>query len=273
MVDLGRHLLPLLILATSLAGCAGSDGSAARDLRVFAAASLAGPLDEVVAEWNRLHPDTPAQVSYAASSVLANQILEGAGAHVFFSANTRWMDHLQVAGAIEADSRRDLLGGSLVIVAPSVAPFELDWDAGLASAFEGRLALGDPEHVPVGIYARAALQRLGWWDDLEGRVVAASNARAALTWVELGQAAAGVLYATDAAGSDQVTIVARIPAEVAPDIRYPVAVVHTDPSRAHPAAAGFVDHARSVASGARFEKAGFIVLDRISPEPPTTPAP
>lgn len=197
-----------------------------RPLRVFAAASLSPVLDGLTDGPNAAAA-LRARCSYAASSTLARQIAAGADADVFVSANPAWMDWLQERGGIVEASRRDGPGNSLVLVAPRDADFEWSPASGvpLPDAFTGRLALADPSHVPAGIYARQALQRAGWGDGMARRVVATLDVRAALTLVEHGECAAGIVYGSDASSSGRCRIVAVLPESWHEPVRYVAAAV------------------------------------------------
>ena len=155
---------------------------------VFAAASLSSALSELAIHYEGM------RLSVASSSTLAKQIASGAPADIYFSANAEWMDYLQARQHIEQDTRVDLLGNALVVIAPKGEPFAVRWarDFDFASAFAGRLALGDPDHVPAGQYARQALAALGWWPALKTRIAPAPDVRAALVYVERGECAAGL---------------------------------------------------------------------------------
>ena len=161
------------------------------------------------------------RTSAAASSILAKQIAEGAPADVFLSANPQWMNYLEKRGLIQRQTRRDLLSNQLVLVSPTQRKFGVKTKKGwqLASAFAGRLAVGDPAHVPAGQYAMAALRTRGWYRELQHDV------RAALSLVETGEAAAGIVYKTDAAASNKVAIIETFPSDARNPIRYPIALV------------------------------------------------
>lgn len=216
----------LVAAALGVAGCSRGGTEDRNEIVLFAAASLGPALDEIAADFER-HRDVGVRCNYASSSTLAMQIEAGAPADVFVSANPRWMDRLVEQGKVREEDRRELVGNSLVIVAPAGRTFA--FDAGerrpLGTAFRGRLALGDPDHVPAGEYARSALVRAGWWDDLAPRVVPASDARAALALVERRACAAGIVYASDAATSPRVEVVAPIPESWHAPIVYPAALV------------------------------------------------
>ena len=248
--------------AWGLAACAAPRAAgASTDLVVFAAASLSDVLRALAAElagWRQV------RFSFAASSTLARQIEQGAPAHVFISADEAWMDHLAARGQVDAVSRRLLAGNRLVVVRsvadPTVAA-TTETAAALREALRAgagprapdRVATGDPAHVPVGRYAQLALTHLGLWDDVALRLVRADNVRSALAFVERGEAAAGIVYATDARVTTQVRVMARFPRSSHPPIRYPAAVVRGAP----PAALAFIDALSSPQAQPLWRAAGF----------------
>lgn len=196
---------------------------------VFAAASLSDALSEI---GDRLAGDggTAVTFSFASSSTLARQIEAGAPADIFASANEAWVDYLTVRGLVVAGERSSPIGNSLVLIAPAESTFgEVVVDAGLdlpALLGDGeRLAMGDPDHVPAGVYAREALRALGLWQALEPRLARAGDVRAAVALVERGEAPLGIVYATDAAVTDGVQVVGRFPAASHPPIAYPFVMV------------------------------------------------
>ncbi len=231
----------------------------AADLLVFAAASLRDALDAVLADYGR-SGGSPAVASYASSSTLARQIEQGAPADVFISANPQWMDYLAERGLVRAESRADLLGNGLVLVAPEASDLALEIAPGfdLAGALAGhKLAMGDPDHVPAGIYAKAALESLGVWAAVAPVVVRAENVRAALALVGRGEAPLGIVYSSDAVADPSVRVVGTFPPDSHPPIVYPIAIVADSK---HPAAADLVAHLKTPEAAALFERYGFSVL-------------
>ena len=199
---------------------AAPDKSGGKDIvTVFAAASTTNALDEIKAAFTK---STGAEVrtSYAASSVLAQQIENGADADLFISADTAWADHVE--GKMPVAKRRNLLGNRLVIVVPSDSKLKLAKPEDLVSDEVQHLALGDPDAVPAGKYAKQALTKLGIWEKLKGKVAPAEDVRHALTYVETGAAEAGIVYATDAAVSKKVRVAVEIPANLTEPVRYPL---------------------------------------------------
>ncbi|MDE2998917.1 MAG: molybdate ABC transporter substrate-binding protein [Gemmatimonadota bacterium] len=227
----------------------------AEPVRVYAAASLIGSMKRIEAMFER-ETDLEIRYSFAASSTLARQIERGAPADVYVSANPWWMDYLETRGLIRPDTRTDLLGNSLAVVVPRGERFHIEWEQkfDIASAFEGPLAVADPELVPAGIYAKQAFMRLGWWVDLNGRLAVGQDVRAALAFVEQGACAAGVVYATDAASSNRVEVLAMFPAETHDEIVYPVAIVK---GRDSVNTRRFVDFLKSAPALGVFREQGF----------------
>ena len=178
---------------------------------VFAAASLKEALDAVNAAWTQQGGFKPV-VSYAASSTLAKQLESGAPAQVFVSADLDWMDYAAKRGLIQPSTRKNLLGNRLVLIAPASSKAQASMAPGFALARllgpSGRLALGDPQHVPIGKYAKAALEKLGVWDSVSGRIAAAESVRASLAFVARDEAPLGIVYETDARSEPKVRIIA-----------------------------------------------------------------
>jgi molybdate transport system substrate-binding protein len=227
-------------------------------ITVFAAASLTDVLQELADGFSK-DSSIPVRFSFAASSALARQIENGSRADVFFSADLEWMDYLQTRKLIQNASRHDVLGNQLVLIAPldskvtlKIAPhFPLGKMLG-----KGRLATGDPDSVPVGRYAHEALANLGVWDEVSARLVRADSVRSALAFVDRGEAALGIVYATDALIDDKVRLLDTFPAESHRPIIYPVALT----VGAKPEAAKFLAYIRGPAGDVAFRHAGFTPL-------------
>ena len=218
-------LLAALLWAPGIALPASAQESRLPELLVLAAASLTDVLDKLSADWTR-SSGIAIKLSFAASSALARQIEAGSPADVFVSADQQWMDYLAERRLIDAASRRDLVGNSLVLIAPSDSQVRLTLKRGvdlMAALGSGRLATCDPASVPVGRYARSALESLGVWDRLKDRLVPADNVRGALNFVARGEVPLGVVYATDARAEQSVRIVATFPAGSHAPITYPAA--------------------------------------------------
>jgi len=246
------------LTTAALAAVVPAELAAAPSVVVFAAASLTDVLQPLAA---RLPGGTGVRFSFAASSTLARQIEQGAGAHIFISADDAWMDYLVERRAVDAASRRVLAGNRLVVVRPGGAPLSPPPESitALRDALRpsaggpGRIATGDPAHVPVGRYAQAALTQLGLWADVAPRLARADNVRSALNFVERGEAAAGIVYATDALVARGVQVVARFPLSSHPPIRYSAALVNGAPA----AAREFLDALASPHAQATWRAAGF----------------
>jgi molybdate transport system substrate-binding protein len=240
--------------------CLAVTPATAQELLVFAAASLQDALAAVIAEY-QAQGGGEVSASYASSSTLARQIEEGAPADVYISANPQWMDYLEERNLIREGSRTDLLGNGLVLVAPLERDITVDIGPGfdlLGALGGGRLAMGDPDHVPAGIYGRAALESLGVWDAVAPHVARADNVRAALTLVARGEAPLGVVYTSDAVADDTVRVVGDFPPASFPEIVYPIAIVADS---AHPEAVALIDMLHSEAAAAIFERYGFAMLE------------
>ena len=215
-----RFLLFLFVLLAPLA-------SRAQELTVFAAASLTDAMKDVSAQWAQTGHQ-PLRMSFGSSSTLARQIEQGAPVNLFASADQNWMDYLANKQLIAADTRKDLLGNDLVLVVAADKPQHVTIGRGFdllgLLGPNGRLATGDPAHVPVGIYAEQALRKLGLWDAVAPRLARTDDVRAALLLVERGEVPAGIVYATDAAVSKAVMIAGTFPADSHDPVSYPFAV-------------------------------------------------
>jgi molybdate transport system substrate-binding protein len=251
-----RLALVLIAVICSLAPAVAAEPSS---ITVFAAASLKNALDAVDVAFTA-QAGIHVTASYAASSALMKQIENGAPADVFFSADTDWMDYGAQRKLVDTSTRVDLLGNRLVLIAPkessidavTIAPgFDL---AGLAG--NGRIVTGDVRSVPVGRYAKAALEKLGAWDKARAKFAMTENVRAALTLVARGEAALGIVYATDAKVEPNVKVVGVFPSDATPPIVYPVALT----PRAWPQAAQYLSFLRSPTARAIFEAHGFTFL-------------
>lgn len=246
-----------LALASAVAGGAPAQ-TGERPVLVFAAASLTDALNELGDAYRAQGRRRPV-FNFAASSVLARQIDQGAGADLFISADEPWMDYLAERRLIVTDSRVSFLSNRLALISPRDRPLRVDIGHGfdLHRALRGgRLALADPDSVPAGRYARAALQSLGVWTGVRGDVVRAENVRAALRFVELGEAAAGVVFLTDARASGRVAIAGELPSWAHPRISYPMAAVR---GGREAEARAFADFLQSETADSVFRRLGFVV--------------
>ena len=248
--------------AFMLGAIASASWAQDRDVVIFAGASLKNALDEIATDWSARSGGRKVVVSYAASPALAKQIEGGAPADIFASADLDWMDYLARKGLIQPDTRVNLLGNQLVLIAPrdSTAKVEMGSKLDLASALgDGRLAIANVDSVPAGKYGKAALRRLGTWDGVKDRLAQAENVRAALLLVARCEAPLGIVYRTDATSEPKVKVVAALPEESHPPIIYPIAITKSSTS---PTARSFFDFLRGGAAKAAFEKQGFTVLNK-----------
>lgn len=225
---------------------------------VFAAASTTNAISDIGKRFEEKTKErfTP---SFASSSTLAKQIVQGAPADVYLSANPKWMAYLEEQEMIEPGTRSDLLGNRIVLIAPADSDIELNIAEGLDLAAvlgEDKLAMGDPAHVPAGIYGKQAMEFLGIWRAVNPKVARTKDVRAALVLVERGEAPLGVVYATDAAISGKVRVVDVFPVSAHPPVTYPVALVK---GRATPTARAFLEFLRTPEAKAIFETYGFSV--------------
>jgi molybdate transport system substrate-binding protein len=229
------------------------------DVVVFAAASLKNALDGINAAWQK-ESGKKAKISYAASSALAKQIEQEAPAQVFISADLDWMDYVAQKNLIKRESRANLLGNRIVLVAPKDQAQAVDIKPGfdLAKVLGGgRLAMANVDTVPAGKYGKAALEKLGVWASVSEKVAQAENVRAALLLVSRGEAPAGIVYQTDAAADPNVKIIGSVPEDAHPPIIYPVALTN----KAGPDAAAFLAYIRGATVRPLFEAQGFTVID------------
>ena len=253
-VFIGSILLLLL-------GSASSVSASAQDAKlvIFAAASLKDALDEVNAAFQHEKGQDTA-TSYAASSTLAKQIEAAAPADIFISADLDWMDYLAKRNLVKLETRANLLGNRLVLIAPvnSAVQLAIGPNFLLAAALgNGRLAIADPNSVPAGKYGKAALEALGAWSSVADRLAPAENVRATLALVSRGETPLGIVYQTDGDADKGVKIVDTFPENTHPPIIYPIAVVT---SSTNPATVDYLAYLKSPVARGIFEKNGFTVL-------------
>ncbi|MYE02030.1 MAG: molybdate ABC transporter substrate-binding protein [Alphaproteobacteria bacterium] len=250
----------LIALAAGLGLCLGlaRPGFGADAITVFAAASLKNAMDEIAGAFER-ETGHAVTVSLAGSSALARQIQHGAPADIFISANPGWMDALEQDGLIEPDSRFDLLRNTIVLIAHGrdARPVEIRPGLDIAGMLgEGRLAMTFVDAVPAGLYGKAALRALGVWETVRSKVAQADNVRAALALVSSGEAPLGIVYATDAAADDNVTVLGAFPARSYPPVVYPAAAVAAS---GNPLNARFLAWLSGQVARKAFERQGFVV--------------
>lgn len=264
MIDLMRRRLSALALGFAVVGALAQSGFAETPVVapvVFAAASMKTALDAVAAAWKA---DTGKDVSiaYASSAVLAKQIEQGAPADIFISADLTWMDYLDKAKLLRPRTRRNLLGNGLVLIEPADANTDLEIAPGfdLAGATgDGKIAVCTVTSCPGGIYAKEALEKLGIWEKVEGKLAQADNIRNALNLVSRGEARFGIVYVTDAKADPKVKVVGAFPESSHSPIVYPVALVETSKN---PDAARFVAYLSSQAATKILLGQGFAILSK-----------
>jgi len=255
---MSARLLAGFYLLLVLAG-APLPAAAQESITVFAAASLKNALDDADAAFAKATGVTVV-ASYEASSALARQIEAGAPADAFISADLRWMDYVAGKNLIKADTRVNLLGNRLVLIAPKDSKLDhvaIGQGFDIAKlAGDGRIAVADVKAVPAGLYAKAALEKLGAWAAAEPKLAMAENVRATLAFVARGETPLGIVYETDAKIEPKVKVVGVFPEDSYPPVTYPVAATATS----KPAAARYVQFLRGSAAKAIFEKYGFSFL-------------
>ncbi len=256
-MKLQKYLISIALIILIYAGPALVSTAWANNSQVivFAAASTTDAMTQIAKEFQKSHP-ARVKLSFASSSTLAKQIEQGAPADIYLSANARWMDYLAEQDAVIPSSRVDLLSNRIVLISPA--------DSGLKNLTvntrlnitgllkDGRLAMGDPDHVPAGIYGKQALETLGLWDSVKDKLARAKDVRAALILVARGEAPLGLVYATDAAISPKVTIAGLFPENSHPKIVYPIAMI-----KETPAASALMAFIKSEKAADIFRKYGF----------------
>ena len=253
--------LAILVLITAASVSSGPPAmakDAPAEITVFAAASLTNALEELGKGYEAAKGGK-VKLSFAASSQLAKQLEAGAPAQLFMSADEKWMDYAAEKNLIEKASRKSPIGNKLVLIAPADSKIDKveiarGFDPVKLLGADGRLATGDPDHVPAGIYAKEAFQNLGVWQSVEPRLARADSVRGALTFVEKGETPLGVVYETDAKVSPKVKIVGLFPADSHKPVSYPFAIVK---GQDNAASRGFFDYVTGEPGMAVFAKYGF----------------
>jgi molybdate transport system substrate-binding protein len=260
-MTLRRSVLASFVAAGLAASIALPAAAQEKSITVFAAASMKNALDDIHAAFTKA-TGTKVTVSYAASSALAKQLEQGAPADIFASADLEWMDYSSGKKTIEGDTRVNLLGNKLVLIAPKdskLTKVMVGSGPELANAVgDGRIATGEVNSVPVGKYAKSALEKLGLWASVQNKFAMADNVRAAMALVARGEAVLGIVYETDAKVDKNVKIVGAFPADSHQPITYPVAAT----VNAKPEAATYLAFLRSPTAKAVFEQYGFTFLVR-----------
>jgi molybdate transport system substrate-binding protein len=256
-----RYAVRLFAIACLMIAAVLPASAQEKSLTVFAAASLKNALDDINAAYTA-RTGVKVAASYAASSALAKQLEQGAPADLFASADIEWMEYATQKKSIKDGTRVDLLGNKLVLIAPKdsgISAVQIGPGFDLAKlAGDGRIATGDVASVPVGKYAKAALEKLGSWNVAQTKFAMAENVRAALTLVARREAVLGIVYETDAKVEPGVKVVATFPQDAYPPVIYPFALTAT----AKPETADYIAFVRSAGSKTIFEKYGFTVLVR-----------
>jgi molybdate transport system substrate-binding protein len=255
-----RGLAGALVAATVLVPLLDRPAAAqSQPVLIFAAASLKNALDEIAGQWTK-ETGKQIRISYAASSALAKQIEGAAPADIFISADLDWMDYVAQRKLIKPESRANLLGNRIVLIAgkDSKAATKIEPGFPLRTLLgDGRLSMANVDSVPAGKYGKASLEALGVWSSVQDRIAQAENVRAALLLVSRGEAPLGIVYQTDAAADPNVKIVGAFPENSHPPIVYPIALVA---SSANPDAGAFAAYLGSPGAKVSFEKQGFTVL-------------
>jgi molybdate transport system substrate-binding protein len=248
-----------IVLLVLCAGCThspptGGSEQASNPVVVFAAASMSSAMEDLRRQFTR-ETGIDVQTNYASSAVLAQQIVHGADADLFVSADIPWADYVDQDGRVA--ERRNLFGNRLVVIVPGDSKLAVSRLTDLTAPEVERLAMADPKAAPAGRYARRALEKTRLWDALKSKVAAAEDVRTALTYVETGAADAGIVYATDAAISRKVRVAFAVPADPDDPIVYPVVLLAQ--AREKPAARRFWEYVQSLPATGLFERYGFVV--------------
>ncbi len=255
-LSLRMALAGLLLVSTFLVE-AQAQKTDTTTITIFAAASLKNALDSAAAAYDK-STGNKVVISYAGSSALAKQIEQGAPADIFISADLDWMDYVQKKKLIKDDTRFDLLGNRLVLIAPKASTVELkiakDFPI-VAALGDNHIAMANVKSVPAGKYGSAALEKLGVWKEVEPKVAQADNVRAALALVAQGEAPLGIVYETDAVAEPKVKVVDVFPEDTHPPIVYPIAILGA--TKNGDAAKAFVDYLKTPDAQAFFTKQGF----------------
>lgn len=234
-------------------------GIAQAKVTVYAAASMTNALQDIAASYKKAEPTEDVVFSFASSSTLAKQIEQGAPANIFISANTKWMQYLSEKGLTIKLSEKVLVGNSLVMIAPSSAKensvdiVKGEWVNQLKDTY---LSVGDPDHVPAGIYAKEALTKLNLWDKVSEKLARAKDVRGALALVERAEVPYGIVYNTDAKVTDKVKIMGEFPAGSYEAVEYPAAIMKDHDNKESQA---FFSYLQSSEAKKVFEKYGFTV--------------
>lgn len=219
-----HYILPIVIFLTA---CNTDREKKKNELVVFCAASLTDVISEIANDFEKTS-ETDVKLNLASSGTLARQIEHGATPSIYISANKKWMDYLNNKKLIMAETKKEIAGNSMVLVAPAksnLSTVKFSPGIPLPDLFEGRLSIGDPNHVPAGNYAAQLLTNLGWMEELEPRFLPAKDVRSALMVVELGEVEAGIVYKTDVLKSKKVKIITEFPDSLYEPVNYYMSIV------------------------------------------------
>ncbi|CDH26200.1 molybdate ABC transporter substrate-binding protein [Xenorhabdus bovienii] len=257
--NLKKSMYQLLTGAVVSFALVGNSWSAEK-VTVFAAASLTNALNDIAAQYKK-EQQGDIVASYASSSTLARQIEQGASADIFISADQQWMDYAAGKKLIAENTRHTLLGNQLVLIAPKESKLdkididrETKWKSLLA---DGRLAVGDPDHVPVGIYAKESLQSLGAWEAVNPLMARTNNVRSGMALVERAEVPLGIVYGSDAVASKKVKVVGIFPSESHKPVEYPIAIIKGHENQA---VRDFYDYLKTPEAAVIFKRYGFSPL-------------
>lgn len=257
-VILRRHVMICtflaLVLAASFLAPTHVTAQQPESVIVSAAVSLKDALDEIAHMYEHRHTNAKIIFNYGGSGTLQHQIEQGAPVDVFFSAAEKQMDALESEGLLVAGTRRPMVANKLVLIEPASSNRLKDFQD-LTRPEVKIIALGEPSTVPAGMYARQTLEHLGLLAAVEKKAVYAKDVRAVLTYVETGNADAGIVYQTDARASTRVHVVALAPEKTHDQIVYPAVILKN--SKNEKAARAFLQFLESSDARAVFEKYGF----------------
>jgi len=259
MTKPNRSMFKLAVTAILVLAFSGCSQVQSITLNISAAASLTDALQEINQLYEEGNPDIRIQPNYSSSGNLQTQIEQGAPADIFISAASKQMDALESKDLIIGSTRQDLLNNRVVLIVSSDSALQLDDFSDLAGESIQKIAMGDPEFVPVGTYGKSALELLGIYEQVQPKLILGSDVRQVLSYVENGNVDAGIVYSTDAAISNLVKIAADGPDEINDKIVYPLAIIKT--SKHVEAAQSYIDFLFGSEAGTVFEKYGFKVLE------------
>lgn len=246
----------LVLLCTISSGCA-TDKQKPTELSIFAAISLTDALTEIGTAFTAEN-GVKIYYNFAASTTLQRQLEKGATADVFISASPRQVVALETNGLLEAESRKDLLTNRLVLVSAQSAGISVDTLTHLAIPEISRIAIGQPNIVPAGTYAKEALAHFGLWETLQPKFVFGTDVRATLAYVTAGNADVAIVYKTDATLTERIKVLYQLPPEAYTPIVYPAVVMKDSPHKQ--LARRFMTYLHAMESGKVFEKHGFTFL-------------